>query len=73
VKMSLLGGTDGSSKREGPLRSEVWMLVQMLDPTLFNSPAEMFEQRHRLNTVIFRRTKADGFEAKLIAWVEAMN
>jgi hypothetical protein len=36
------------------------MLVQMLDPTLFNSPAEMVEQRHRLNTVIFRRTKADA-------------
>lgn len=37
-----------------------WMLVQMLDPTLFNSPAEMVEHRHRLNTVIFRRTKADA-------------
>jgi superfamily II DNA or RNA helicase len=37
-----------------------WMLVQMLDPTLFNSPAEMVEQRHRLNTVIVRRTKADA-------------
>jgi SNF2 family DNA or RNA helicase len=37
-----------------------WMLVQMLDPTLFNSPAEMVEQRHRLNAVIFRRTKADA-------------
>ena len=37
-----------------------WMLVQMLDPTLFNSPAEMVEQRHRLNAVVFRRTKADA-------------
>jgi ERCC4-related helicase len=37
-----------------------WMLVQMLDPTLFNSTAEMVEHRHRLNTVIFRRTKADA-------------
>ena len=37
-----------------------WMLVQMLDPTLFNSPAEMVEHRHRLNTVMFRRTKADA-------------
>lgn len=37
-----------------------WMLVQMLDPTLFNSPAEMVQQRHRLNSVIFRRTKADA-------------
>jgi SNF2 family DNA or RNA helicase len=37
-----------------------WMLVQTLDPTLFNSPIEMVEQRHRLKTVIFRRTKADA-------------
>ncbi len=37
-----------------------WMLVQMLDPTLFNSPMEMVEHRHRLNAVIFRRTKADA-------------
>lgn len=37
-----------------------WMLVQMLDPTLFNSPAEMVQQRHRLNSVIVRRTKADA-------------
>jgi hypothetical protein len=37
-----------------------WMLVQMLDPTLFNSSSEMVEQRHRLNTVVFRRTKADA-------------
>ena len=37
-----------------------WMLVQMLDPTLFNSPHEMIENRHRLNAVVFRRTKADA-------------
>lgn len=37
-----------------------WMLVQMLDPTLFNSPEEMVEHRHRLNSVVFRRTKADA-------------
>lgn len=37
-----------------------WMLVQMLDPTLFNTPSEMVEHRHRLNTVVFRRTKADA-------------
>ncbi len=37
-----------------------WMLVQMLDPTLFNSPHEMVEHRHRLNVVVFRRTKADA-------------
>ena len=33
-----------------------WMLVQLLDPTLFNSPHEMVEHRHRLNAVVFRRT-----------------
>jgi SNF2-related domain/Helicase conserved C-terminal domain len=37
-----------------------WMLIQLLNPTLFNSPEEMVEQRHRLNAVIFRRTKADA-------------
>ena len=37
-----------------------WMLVQLLDPTLFNSPSDMVEQRHRLNSVVFRRTKADA-------------
>jgi SNF2 family DNA or RNA helicase len=37
-----------------------WMLVQLLDPTLFNTPAEMVEHRHRLNAVVFRRTKADA-------------
>lgn len=37
-----------------------WMLVQMLDPTLFNSPAEMVQHRHRLNAVVIRRTKADA-------------
>ncbi len=37
-----------------------WMLVQMLDPTMFNSPHEMVEHRHRLNTVVFRRTKSDA-------------
>ena len=37
-----------------------WMLVQMLDPALFNNAAEMVEHRHRLNAVVFRRTKADA-------------
>ncbi|MBP8199114.1 MAG: DEAD/DEAH box helicase family protein [Nitrospira sp.] len=37
-----------------------WMLVQLLDPTLFNSPDDMLEHRHRLNTVVVRRTKADA-------------
>lgn len=39
---------------------QFWMLVQLLNPTLFGSPEEMIEHRHRLNTVMFRRTKADA-------------
>lgn len=37
-----------------------WMLVKLLDPTLFADPQEMLALRHRLNSVIFRRTKADA-------------
>ncbi len=37
-----------------------WMIVQLLDPTLFNSAEEMVHNRHRLNAVVFRRTKADA-------------
>ena len=37
-----------------------WMLVQLLNPTLFGGPEEMLDQRHRLNAVVFRRTKADA-------------
>ena len=37
-----------------------WMLVQLLNPTLFANPDDMIEQRHRLNAVVFRRTKADA-------------
>ena len=37
-----------------------WMLVQLLDPTLFKTPNDMVKNRHRLNSVIFRRTKADA-------------
>ncbi|NCI77298.1 DEAD/DEAH box helicase [Acinetobacter kanungonis] len=39
---------------------QFWMLAQLLNPTLFGSPDEMLEHRHRLNTVMFRRTKADA-------------
>ena len=39
---------------------QFWMLVQLLNPTLFGSPEEMLENRHRLNTVMFRCTKADA-------------
>ncbi len=37
-----------------------WMLVQLLDPTLFQSAHEMVKKRHRLNAVVVRRTKADA-------------
>jgi superfamily II DNA or RNA helicase len=39
---------------------QFWMLIQLLNPTLFNSPEDMVENRYRLNTVMFRRTKADA-------------
>jgi SNF2 family DNA or RNA helicase len=39
---------------------QFWMLAQLLNPTLFGSPEEMLEHRHRLNTIMFRRTKADA-------------
>jgi superfamily II DNA or RNA helicase len=39
---------------------QFWMLIQLLNPTLFGSPEEMVANRHRLNTVMFRRTKADA-------------
>ena len=35
-------------------------LVQLLEPTLFSNPEEMLANRHLLNSVIFRRTKADA-------------
>jgi SNF2 family DNA or RNA helicase len=37
-----------------------WMLVQLLNPTLFKHPEDMVENRHRLNAVVYRRTKADS-------------
>jgi superfamily II DNA or RNA helicase len=37
-----------------------WMLIQLLNSTLFNGPEEMIKERHRLNSVVFRRTKADA-------------
>lgn len=39
---------------------QFWMLIQLLNPTLFDSPEAMVENRHRLNTVMYRRTKADA-------------
>jgi len=40
-----------------------WMLVQLLNPTLFKSHESMVDQRHRLNAVVMRRTKADSCRA----------
>ncbi len=40
-----------------------WKLIDLLDPTLFSNESEMVEQRHRLNSIIFRRTKADACKA----------
>lgn len=40
-----------------------WKLIDLLDPTLFSSEMEMVEERHRLNPIIFRRTKADACKA----------
>lgn len=37
-----------------------WMLLQLLNPTLFRNPEDMVANRHRLNSVVFRRTKADA-------------
>ena len=42
---------------------QFWMLIQLLNPTLFSGPEDMIENRHRLNTVIIRRTKADACRA----------
>jgi superfamily II DNA or RNA helicase len=39
---------------------QFWMLIQLLDSTLFGDPKDMVHNRHRLNTVMFRRTKADA-------------
>jgi SNF2 family DNA or RNA helicase len=37
-----------------------WMLIQLLRPGLFRDYQDMIENRHRLNEVVFRRTKADA-------------
>jgi len=36
------------------------MLLRLLDPTLFRDEQDMVENRHRLNAVVIRRTKADA-------------
>jgi SNF2 family DNA or RNA helicase len=39
---------------------QFWMLAQLLNPALFKDPGDMVENRHRLNSIMFRRTKADA-------------
>jgi SNF2 family DNA or RNA helicase len=40
-----------------------WMLIRLLDSTLFQDEHDMIENRHRLNAVVIRRTKADACTA----------
>ena len=37
-----------------------WMLIRLLSPELFESAQDMIRNRHRLNAVVIRRTKADA-------------
>jgi superfamily II DNA or RNA helicase len=37
-----------------------WMLIRLLNPGLFESDSDMVHNRHRLNAVVIRRTKADA-------------
>lgn len=37
-----------------------WMLIRLLTPELFESAEDMVVNRHRLNAVVIRRTKADA-------------
>jgi len=37
-----------------------YMLIRLLNPTLFKNPQDMIDNRHRLNSVVYRRTKADA-------------
>jgi hypothetical protein len=48
-----------------------WMLVQLLNPTLFKSPEDMVDNRHRLNSVVFRRTKGRRLSTRRFAALRA--
>lgn len=37
-----------------------WMLIRLLNPDLFENERDMVDNRHRLNAVVIRRTKADA-------------
>jgi ERCC4-related helicase len=40
-----------------------WMLIRLLNPSLFLNTADMLDNRYRLNSVVFRRTQADACDA----------
>jgi len=40
-----------------------WMLIRLLNPTLFCDERDMVDNRYRLNAVVIRRTKADACTA----------
>lgn len=40
-----------------------WMLIHLLDSTLFEDEWDMVDNRHRLNAIVIRRTKADACAA----------
>ena len=40
-----------------------WMLIRLLNPSLFLSTDDMLSNRYRLNSVVFRRTQADACDA----------
>lgn len=40
-----------------------WMLIRLLNPSLFLNTGDMLRNRYRLNSVIFRRTQADACDA----------
>ncbi|MGI8961541.1 MAG: SNF2-related protein [Bryobacteraceae bacterium] len=40
-----------------------WMLIRLLNPSLFLTTDDMLHNRYRLNSVVFRRTQADACDA----------
>ena len=40
-----------------------WMLIRLLNPSLFLNTSDMLHNRYRLNSVVFRRTQADACDA----------
>ncbi|MBI4291276.1 MAG: DEAD/DEAH box helicase family protein [Betaproteobacteria bacterium] len=41
-----------------------WMLVRLLNPSLFLNTDDMLHNRYRLNSVVFRRTQADACDTQ---------